>query len=169
MEATSRLHVLLAATFALFSCLWPTLALAQVDMAALAKASQNPVGDLIAVPFQINFNTGGDLEDQTFLNVNFQPVTPFTLSENWNVVARTIVPLNSVPGPDGTRFSGVGDIQAQIYVTPSKPGRFIWGVGPMFSLPTSTIAPLQTGSWAAGPGAVVLKTAGPWVVGELFN
>jgi len=153
----------------LISLGWAPTAFAQVDAAALAKASQNPVGDLIALPFQINFNTGGGLADQTFLNVNFQPVMPFKLSENWNVVARTIIPLNSLPGPNGVRFSGVGDIQEQIYVTPSKPGGVIWGVGPMLSFPTSTVGPLQTGSWAAGPGGVVLKITGPWVLGEIFN
>jgi hypothetical protein len=31
------------------------------DVAALAKATQNPVGDLTTLPFQFNFNTGGDL------------------------------------------------------------------------------------------------------------
>jgi hypothetical protein len=154
----------------LASWCWAAPAAAQEhDVAALAKTSQNPVSDLITLPFQFNFNTGGDLGDETFLNLNFQPVIPFKLSEDWNVVARTIVPLDSLPGADGSRFSGVGDIQAQVYVTPSKPGGIIWGVGPMFSFPTSTIRPLQTGSWAAGPGAVVLKTAGPWVIGELFN
>lgn len=139
------------------------------EATALAKASQNPVGDLIAVPLQFNFNTGGDLEDRTFLNLNFQPVIPFKLTRGWNVVARTIVPLNSLPGPLDTRFSGFGDIQQQVYFTPASPGSFVWGAGPMFSFPTSTIAPLQTGSWAIGPGGVVLKTTGPWVVGELFN
>jgi hypothetical protein len=136
---------------------------------ALAKTSQNPVGDLITLPFQMNFNTGGDLGDETFLNVNFQPVIPFKLSEDWNIVERTIVPLNSLPGVEGSRFSGVGDLQVQVFLTPAKPGGIIWGVGPMFSLPTSTIGPMQTGSWAAGPGGVVLKMAGPWVVGGLVS
>jgi hypothetical protein len=139
------------------------------DVTALAKTSQNPVGDLITLPFQINFNTGGDLGDQTFLNVNFQPVTPFKLSKDWNIVERTIVPLSSLPGVEGSRFSGIGDLQAQVYLTPAKPGAIIWGVGPMFSFPTSTIGPIKTGSWAAGPGGVVLKMTGPWVIGGLVN
>ncbi len=33
------------------------------DATALAKQSQNPVADLVSVPFQFNFNTGGGLED----------------------------------------------------------------------------------------------------------
>jgi hypothetical protein len=139
------------------------------DVTALAKASQNPVGDLITLPFQINFNTGGGLGDQTFLNVNFQPVMPFKLTDRWNIVERTIVPLSSLPGAEGSRSSGIGDLQAQVYLTPAKAGAVIWGVGPMFSFPTSTIGPIRTGSWAAGPGGVVLKMAGPWVVGGLVN
>jgi hypothetical protein len=150
-------------------CVASPAAAQEHDVAAMAKESQNPVGNLTIVPFQFNFNTGGGLGEQTFLNVNFQPVIPFRLSNDWNIVERTIVPLNSVPGPDGTRFSGVGDIQAQVYVTPAKAGRIVWGVGPMFSFPTSTIGPIQTGSWAAGPGGVVLVMPGHWVIGGIVN
>ena len=98
------------------------------DVDALAKETQNPVGNLTTVPFQFNFNTGGDLEDRTFFNLNFQPVIPFKVSSNVNVVARTIVPINSAPVGDG-RSSGIGDIQQQIFFTPAKPGAMIWGVG----------------------------------------
>jgi hypothetical protein len=31
------------------------------DVTALAKKTQNPVGDVTSVPFQFNFSTGGDL------------------------------------------------------------------------------------------------------------
>jgi hypothetical protein len=121
------------------------------------------------VPFQFNFNTGGDLEDKTLFNVNFQPVVPFRLSANWNAIARTIVPIDSVPGPNGEQFSGVGDIQEQLFITPAKPGGIIWGVGPALSLPTATAAPFRRGTWAAGPTAVVLKMTGPWVLGGLVS
>lgn len=50
------------------------------DVTALAKATQNPVGDLVSLPFQLNFNTGGDLEERTFFNLNFQPVIPFKVT-----------------------------------------------------------------------------------------
>jgi hypothetical protein len=43
---------------------------------ALAKQSQNPVGDLVSVPLQFNFNTAGDLEDAKLFNLNIQPVIP---------------------------------------------------------------------------------------------
>ncbi len=116
-------------------------------MKELSKATQNPVGDLISLPFQFNFYTGGDLEDRTLLNVNFQPVIPFKVSDEWSVIARTIVPMDSIPTIDGSA-SGLGDIQEQIYITPAQPGAIIWGVGPMISMPTATASP---SSAAHGP------------------
>jgi hypothetical protein len=139
------------------------------DVNALAKATQNPVADLTAVPFQFNFNSGGDLEDRSLFNLNFQPVIPFKATENWNVIARTIVPINNLPGPEGTRYSGLGDIQAQLFITPAKPGGIIWGIGPMFSFPTATAEPVETGTWGMGPGAVVVHMTGPWVLGGLIS
>jgi hypothetical protein len=121
------------------------------------------------VPLQFNFNTGGDLNQRTFLNFNFQPVIPFRLTNDWNVIARTIVPIDSFPTGVDTRASGVGDIQLQLFLTAAKPKGIIWGVGPVVSLPTSTVTPAETGTWGLGPTAVVLRTTGPWVIGALLS
>lgn len=86
-----------------------------------------------------------------------------------NMIVRTIVPINSAPGPSGTRYTGVGDIQSQLFLTPAKPGPVVIGVGPVFSLPTATATPFETGTFAAGIGAVVVKDAGPWVLGGLIS
>ncbi|HKW00448.1 MAG TPA: hypothetical protein VJN96_11520 [Vicinamibacterales bacterium] len=139
------------------------------DATSLAKQTQNPVSSLTSVPLQFNFNGGGDLKDQTLFNLNLQPVIPFRVTDKWNAIARTIVPINSVPAGPTTRYSGIGDIQEQLYFSPANPGKIIWGAGPMFSFPTATAAPMQTGTWAVGPGAVVLTTPGPWVVGGLVQ
>src|SRR5262245_44378364 len=90
----------------------------QTDTSELAKQTQNPVANLITIPFQFNFNGAGDLGQETFFNLNVQPVMPFKLTDDYNVIARTIIPINSAPGPNGTRYSGAGDIQAQLFITP---------------------------------------------------
>jgi hypothetical protein len=139
------------------------------DVSALAKETQNPVSSLISIPFQFNFLNGGGLDDETLLNLNLQPVIPFQVGEDWKVIARTIVPIDSYPGGDGVRYSGVGDIEEQLFISPARPGPIVIGVGPMFSLPTATALPAQTGSWAGGVAAVVVKTAGPFVLGGLVT
>ncbi|HJW46787.1 MAG TPA: hypothetical protein VJ484_09865, partial [Lysobacter sp.] len=145
-------------------------ALAQ-DASDLAKATQNPVGDLTALPIQVKFMGGGGLTDgRSILNVNFEPVIPLAVGQNWNVIVRTILPYLSVPGSQLTRFTGFGDVKEQLFFTPSHPGALLWGVGPVFSFPTATNELATTGSWALGPSAVLLKFAGNWVFGTLaFN
>jgi hypothetical protein len=141
----------------------------QVDATALAKQTQNPVANLISIPLQFNFNSGGDLGARSLFNLNVQPVIPFALNARWNFIARTIIPLNSIPGPDETRFTGVGDIQLQTFVAPSTPGKVIWGVGPAFSFPTATIAPNETGTWAMGLSAVVLQDIHKFMLGAVMS
>ena len=122
-----------------------------VDATALAKEQQNPISSMATIPWQMNFNSGGGLEDGTFFLLNVQPVIPFKVSDGWNMIVRTIVPIVSMPGP-GARpgYSGIGDIQEQVYLTPSKGGKFIWGAGPVVSMPTATAAPLQNGQLGRG-------------------
>ena len=136
----------------------------------LAKATQNPVADLVSMPFQFNFNTGGGFDDGTFFNLNFQPVVPVKgVLKKYTIILRTIVPYVSVPTAAGTRQGGLGDIQVQLFATPSKSEKVIWGVGPILSFPTATADVSRTGSWAIGPTAVILTNKGPWVLGGLIN
>ena len=140
-----------------------------MDATALGKEQQNPISSMATMPWQMNFNSGGGLEDGTFFLLNLQPVIPFKVSSGWNIIARTVVPIVSVPGPETTSYSGIGDIQEQLYLTPSKGGKVVWGAGPVVSMPTATAIPLRTGSWAAGPTFVALTMPGPWVIGAVVN
>jgi hypothetical protein len=141
----------------------------EANASDLAKQTQNPVGDVISVPFQFNFNTGGGFEDGTFFNLNIQPVIPIHMTHAVILISRTIVPIDSIPTADGVSYSGFGDIQQQVFLTPAHPGKVIWGIGPAFSFPTSTAAPAKTGTWAGGGDLVLLATPGPFVVGSLFS
>jgi ABC-type thiamine transport system ATPase subunit len=66
---------------------------AEMSVEELAKLSQNPVGNLISVPFQNNTNFNYGPLDGTQNILNIQPVIPITLNENWNIITRTIAPL----------------------------------------------------------------------------
>jgi hypothetical protein len=50
---------------------------AEDEATELAKKTQNPVADLISVPFQSNFNFGTGTKDATVYVLNVQPVIPF--------------------------------------------------------------------------------------------
>jgi hypothetical protein len=170
---TSRNMVLSAALALLFAegAVVPLAAqgIPEDQATALAKATQNPVADLVSLPFQFNFNTGGGLADRTSFTMNFQPVIPIKgLFQKWIVVARTVIPYVSVPA-GSTRQSGLADIQGQFFVTPVKVGKIVWGLGPVLSVPTATAQATATGSWAIGPTALVVETAGQYVFGALVN
>ncbi|MCK5649987.1 MAG: hypothetical protein KAJ42_01360, partial [Gemmatimonadetes bacterium] len=137
------------------------------DQSDLAKKTQNPVGDLISLPFQSNFNGGFGPEDKLFYNLNIQPVYPMGVSEDWNLINRVIIPILDFPDP--LNESGLGDIQYQGYISPANPGSFIWGVGAVVQFPTASKTELGSEKWSAGPGVVGLVISGPWVVGAVLN
>jgi hypothetical protein len=138
----------------------------------LAKAAQNPVADLISLPFQNNTNFGYGSDDEIQNVLNIQPVVPFHLSENWNLITRTIAPLIYQPEVvegTGDEF-GLGDINLTAFFSPKSPTKgIIWGVGPIFVFPTATDEKLGSEKWSAGPSAVALTIQGPWLYGALIN
>lgn len=143
----------------------------QPDQAALAKAAQNPVANMISVPFQNNTAFGWGEFDRTQNVLNIQPVVPFQLGGSVNLITRTIVPVISQPdlgSASGTTF-GLGDINATLFLSPAKPGKLIWGVGPALSLNTATDDVLGSGKWGVGPSVVLLTMPGSWVIGVLAN
>jgi len=134
----------------------------------LSKASQNPVGDIISLPFEnnSNFNTG---PNDTYLNVlTVKPVYPVNFGK-WNLINRGIMPIiyqeERFPG-EGNKF-GTGDLNYQGFISPAKPGKIIWGIGPAIVLPTHSDNRLGGDKWSMGPAAVALATPGNWVVGVL--
>ena len=137
----------------------------------LAKATQNPVSDLISLPFQNNleFNVGPYKTPQNILNI--QPVWPFTLNNQWNIITRTILPLISKPAffPTENRVFGLGDLLFTVFISPKKPGALIWGLGPAISFPTATNKRLGAKKWALGPSLVMLSMQKVWVYGFLVN
>lgn len=141
------------------------------EIAELARAAQNPVASMISLPFQSNtdFNFGPLDKTQSVLNI--QPVIPFDLNDNWNLVTRTIVPVVSMPGffPGQERETGISDTVFTAFLSPKKSGKWIWGAGAAALIPTSSDPRLGPDEWGLGPSVVALTMPGRWVVGGIAN
>jgi hypothetical protein len=140
--------------------------------ADLAKKLANPIADLISVPIQSNYDFGVGPGDGTIWKTNIQPVIPIGINDDWNVISRTILPVidqeGLAPAGDTLDEFGLGDITQSFFFSP-KESSPIWGIGPVFLIPTATDELLGTEKWGAGPTAVVLKQQGPWTYGALAN
>jgi len=139
----------------------------------LAKKVANPVAKLISFPVQYNYDRGFGPEDGGRLLTNIQPVIPLTISQKWNLISRTIVPVisqSAMFAGEGSEF-GIGDITQSFFLSPAAPpkGGLTWGAGPVLLLPAATSHRLGAGKWGAGPTLVVLKQQGPHTTGVLMN
>jgi hypothetical protein len=144
------------------------------DQAAeLAKQLQNPIASLTLVPFQNNFDWGAGRTGEGFqYKLNFQPVSPTALNEDWNMISRTILPFVYQEDVVGTSSqSGLADTLESLFFSPSKPTKrgWIWGAGPVLLIPTATDSLLGADKWGAGPTAVLLKQNNAWTYGALMN
>lgn len=139
----------------------------------IATQLQNPVANLISIPFQNNFEFKAGPQNGFKYTLNFQPVIPFSLGKKWNLITRTIVPVVSqmqvVPSSEVTSSeTGLSDILFSAFLSP-KNSKLILGIGPALSFPTASNSLLGSKKWAAGPTAIVAKQSGPWTLGVLVN
>ena len=168
MKTLSRLLAAFASAIVIIPA-----ARAELTAEELAKLAQNPVGNLISLPFQNNTNLNFGPEKGTQNILNLQPVVPISINSDWNIITRTIVPViwnpslgPGIPGKDGT-----GDTVFTAFLSPANPGHWIWGAGPVVQLPTNSNAQLGNKNWGVGPSFVVLHLdhGDPWVYGVLVN
>ena len=140
--------------------------------ADLAQQLQNPVADLISVPLQFNYDEAFGERDGGRLTRNVQPVIPFSISDEWNVISRTIVPVlyaESAFAGDDSGFA-LGDTLQSLFLSPKKPvGGWVLGVGPVALLPTGTEPGLRGEQLGLGVTGVALRQRGGWTYGALTN
>src|SRR5450830_97610 len=137
----------------------------------LSQAAANPVADMVSVPVQSNWVRPVGPNDATRYVMNVQPVIPFRINDDWNLITRTIVPVIRQPevvAGQGATWS-TGDVIASTFFSPRAVTNLIWGVGPVFLLPTSSRDDLGAKKWGVGPSGVLLIQAGPWSVGGVAN
>jgi hypothetical protein len=94
------------------------------DPEELARQLSNSVSALVSVPFQFNWEERvGPFEQARFV-LNLQPVMPIALNQEWNLIARLIVPLISQPPlfDGGSPAFGVGDALTSFFFSPAHGG-----------------------------------------------
>jgi hypothetical protein len=158
----------------LFSVLLACIALpasAENDSDLATKLS-NPISSLISVPFQFNYDCCNGPSSGARFTLNIQPVIPFPMTPDWNLIVRTIMPIiqqDEIAPGFGSHF-GLSDTTQSFFLSPnSAPGDIIWGVGPVFLWPTATDAAIGTQKWGAGPTVVILQQRSGWTYGILAN
>jgi hypothetical protein len=152
---------------------------AAAQEADLAKKLQNPVANLVSVPIQNNWDFGIGPAHAMQYTAKIQPVIPFSISDNWNLITRTILPViyleplsHNPLAPASVREShfGLGDTTQSFFFSPKDPvWGWILGAGPVGYYPTATDEVLGAGKWGAGPTAVALQQKGGWTYGVLAN
>ena len=149
------------------------------EQAELAKKLNNPVADLISVPIQNNWDFGIGPAHAMKYTANIQPVVPVSISEDWNLIIRTIVPViyqeatdnrPGAPASVGQSHAGLGDTTQSFFFSPKNPvDGWILGAGPVGYYPTATTSYLGAGQWGAGPTIVALQQTHGFTYGILAN
>ena len=136
----------------------------------MAKAAQNPVSNFFNFPFQNNTNYGFGPYERTQNVLNIQPVLPFSLGSKINMINRIIVPVITQPSfTEDNSSTGIGDILYTAWLSPAEAGKIIWGVGPVFQLPTASDTEFGSGEFGIGPSVVLLTMIDQWVAGAVIN
>ncbi len=138
----------------------------------IAKESENPIGNLTILPFEnyTNFQVGPNKGAQNILE--FEPVVPIHLNQDWNLINRAVIPV--VWNPDLSPFPSVPQAFAptdfSAFLSPRRPvNGWTVGAGPIVQLPTATSPTVGSSVWGLGPTAVVVHTSEHIVAGALVN
>lgn len=142
------------------------------DIEKLARQMANPLSSITNIPLQNNFDFKVGPYSGFRYNLNVQPIFSFRLTENWNVMSRSIVSFisqNNVIAENSSQ-TGIGDILQSFFLTPGKvKSKFIWGAGPVISIPTATNDVFRSNKWSIGPTILLVRKDKHFTVGALMN
>jgi len=139
-----------------------------------AKAAQNPLANVISVPFQNNTDFGIGQYDKTANVTNIQPILPVTLGEQgWLLINRFIIPFpKSTPVAElenEDNIVGIGDISYTAWFSPPGKGKLTWGFGAVTIWPTASDDRLGQGKFSIGPSFVFVKATSKFVAAAVIS
>jgi hypothetical protein len=152
-----------------YAAVAPLSAEAKADRLALAEEVANPISNLASLPLRFTYQDGIGPKHGYTATILAQPLIPFTLGKDWNLIVQTNVPFTyaSSVAPTVDSTFGLGDTLQNFYMVPTEPGKrgWIFGAGPAFQWPTATDDKLGTGRWSAGPTAALVRQYKGWTYG----
>jgi hypothetical protein len=146
------------------------------------KQLTNPVSSLWSIAFQQNnYRLGYETPEsgeRWSSNLLFQPVLPVSITKEWNLITRPVIPLFvSQPHPDeenpfhANRSTAFGDTAFLQLASPGPDlvGGWLLGVGPTWVFPTAGSDYTGSGRWQVGPAALAGYLSEKWIAGALFQ
>jgi hypothetical protein len=136
---------------------------------AIADKLSNPLAKLMSVPFQNNLVWGAGPNNGSQNTLNFQPVIPVSITKNITIINRIVLPVIAqfnVTG-QGESQNSLGDLQYSMFISTRR--RTVWGIGPIFSLPTATNKNTGSGKFCIGPTGVLVYQGNGLTLGTLVN
>ena len=143
----------------------------QASLTEVNKELSNPISTIWALSFQQN-TFWLNKPERNVVNLLFQPVLPVSLTDNWNLIARPVIPVfNSIPYVNKSgnlhRVTGFGDTVLVELLSPSPKlaGPWLLGAGPTFIFPTASKSRLGQNKWQIGPTGLLGYLGEKWIAG----
>lgn len=122
--------------------------------------------------------------DKVVNTTTIQPVMSLQWSEEWRLIFRPVIPIQSVDtvtgfnfitdepegpmiGADFERETGLGDIVLWTAFSPQYTPPLVYGFGPTIMMDTASDKWLGTGKWSAGPMGTIVHITDKWIVGAV--
>jgi hypothetical protein len=143
----------------------------KASLTEVNKELSNPISTIWALSFQQN-TFWLNKPERNVVNLLFQPVLPVSLTSNWNLITRPVIPVfNSTPYVNTSgnlhRVTGFGDAVLVELLSPAPriAGPWLVGAGPTFIFPTASNSRLGQNKWQIGPTVLLGYLGEKWIAG----
>jgi len=139
-----------------------------------AKEAQNPLANIVSVPFQNNTSFGYGDYNKTANTLNIQPILPGSLGKsNWVIINRFIIPIPKtnpdLTSEDGQSTTGLGDINYTLWLSPPPFKKLTFGFGAVTIWPTASDPALGSEKFSIGPSVVLVQAAEKYMLAGVIS